>query len=179
MICANCKERIYHARNKNSKQYCIHCYMKLFDPENAKKCTTCNKLFDPKGFYARSFVGDNCFMCSYWLKAIDEVAKDENTFVASGRLYTINPYEGGPARLRGFAGRLLIFMMNNSTILKSKNAWNGSVIPERFRPQLPDTAVLVKTYDASCIVCNKTSGRLRPLLPGHYYCEEHYEEHKI
>lgn len=91
-----------------------------------------------------------CHECNYWHDIIDSVNADAaktslpRGAVVDGRVYVVKPMSQQPAQLRGFGGmHKRVRWLDGSLDVESNDMWNGSVVPERYRELLPDTAEFV------------------------------------
>jgi len=89
-----------------------------------------------------SYIGNNCFDCSFWMKKIEMPDEDEDRrVIVDGDHYRIGIDETGP--FRGFGGREFTILFQDGRRVKTKNLWCQGEIPERFRKWFPDNAVFV------------------------------------
>ncbi len=90
-----------------------------------------------------SYIGKNCFDCSFWLEKIKMSPEDEaGRVIVNGQHYRIGNDAAGP--FRGFGGRKFTVLFQDGRIVETTNLWCQGEIPERFRKMLPDNAVFLK-----------------------------------
>lgn len=83
-----------------------------------------------------------CFSCAFWTDKIENPPAGKE--VIGGHHYTVHPTAKRPDNLlRGFMGKEFFIRRFDGTLIKSNNVWHQGEIPERFRKQLPDTAVFI------------------------------------
>jgi len=82
-----------------------------------------------------------CFSCNFWYEIVQNKNNKKRVFI-NGSAYTIQPEtEKGS---RGFGGKqFTIKKFDEVEIIITTNLWSSGEIPEYFKNQLPDNAVLV------------------------------------
>ncbi len=102
-----------------------------------KICPSCKKPFI-KNHTPESYLNENCFDCSFWLKKITMPEEDENRrVIVTGQHYMMGANTSGP---KGFAGRRFAIHFNDGRTVETCNLWFQGEIPEKFRAWLPDNA---------------------------------------
>lgn len=125
--------------------------------DTMKKTETCK--FCGSGFTRRcepeSYIGNNCFDCSFWLKKINLPEKDEaRRVIVDGQHYRIGSVHSGP--FRGFGGRKFVILFDDTRVIETFCLWHQGQIPEMFREWLPDNAVFVQTEQAPPVPIDDT-----------------------
>lgn len=88
-----------------------------------------------------------CFNCNFWAEHIQrDHNEDKDVFVvANGNHYIIdespNPY------FKGFGGAKYTIRFNDGRVVKTDNLWFQGDIPELFRDELPDNAILIDGWE--------------------------------
>lgn len=88
-----------------------------------------------------------CFDCNFWTEHVQrDHNEDKDVFViANGIHYIIdespNPY------FKGFGGAKFTILFNDGRVVKTDNLWVQGDIPELFRDELPDNAVLIDGWE--------------------------------
>lgn len=88
-----------------------------------------------------------CFTCNFWT---DHIQRDHNEdkdvfVVANGKHYIID--ESPNPCFKGHCGAKWIIRFNDGRVVKTDNLWFQGYIPELFRDELPDNAVLVYGWE--------------------------------
>jgi len=105
-----------------------------------KTCPSCKRHFTPNHM-PDSYIGDNCFECSFWLKKVELPQEDKSRQVIfSGQHYMIGVEDSGP--IKGFGGSKFIIFFYDGRKVETSNLWSQGEIPERFRKMLLDNAHL-------------------------------------
>jgi hypothetical protein len=81
-----------------------------------------------------------CFYCAFW-HVLARNSKNKE-LVIDGHTYSIGrePTPGGDKWGLGFGGRRFDIEFNDGRKVTTHNLWAGSVVPERWRSEFPDTA---------------------------------------
>lgn len=83
-----------------------------------------------------------CYECAFWLNIIAHPIYGHE--IIDGYYFIIHPYAKRPYHATGFSkGREYYIRKNDGTLLKTNNMECRGKIPERFRDQLPDTAIFL------------------------------------
>lgn len=105
-------------------------------------CEFCGKNYS-KTCVDNSYIGNNCFECSYWMEKIELPTEDENRrVIVNGQHYRIGIDDPGP--FRGFGGREFTVLFDDGRMVKTRNLWDQGEIPERFRRWFPDNAIFLQ-----------------------------------
>jgi hypothetical protein len=117
--------------------------------DTMKKTETCE--FCGSGFTRRcepeSYIGNNCFDCSFWLKKINLPEEDEaRRVIVDGQHYRLGLNNSGP--FRGFGGRKYTILFNDNRVVETSCLWHQGAIPERFRGKLLNNAVFIPVETA-------------------------------
>ena len=123
----------------------------LIEDEGIKPaCSCCGSPFGTKLWcdpYPKVLAERNlCFGCNHWIHTVIPTRDRRGVFVINANVYSCNPdkpiVDTSGGDFYGYGGRrFLIRLLASSEVIETNNLWHGGVIPERFRSQLPDTAV--------------------------------------
>jgi len=112
-------------------------------------CPSCGKSYTRR-HTPDSYIGNNCFDCSFWLGKTDypDYMKNHQVII-NGEHYMA--YAETDGLVRGFGGRRFRIQFFDGRIIDTNNLWGQGPIPERFRSMLPDNAdfLLVETKNNS------------------------------
>jgi len=96
-----------------------------------------------------SYIGNNCFDCSFWLEKTD-YPDDMKTHqvIIDGQHYLFHDTD---SFIKGFGGRRFKIQFFDGRIIETNNLWFQGEIPDQFRSMLPDNAdfLLVETKNNS------------------------------
>ena len=118
---------------------------------SAKICPSCKKPFI-KNNTPESYLDENCFDCSFWLKKITMPEEDEKRrVIIAGQHYMIGTDSSRP---KGFAGRRFAIHFNDGRTVETFNLWYQGEIPEQFRAWLPDNARFIPIKKEKMKMCD-------------------------
>jgi hypothetical protein len=128
-------------------------------------CRDCGQSVEVAAISPARAASGFCFHCSYWEDIIAGKqaagsapdADGVRLLVKAGRFYVVKPTSSAPGYARGFSGMSFTFHLLDGTVVESNDVWNGSTIPERFRPRLPDDAVNPDAIEAARIAAEQAS----------------------
>ena len=104
---------------------------------SAKICPSCKKPFI-RNHTPESYLGKNCFDCSFWIKKITMPEEDKNRrVIVAGQHYMVGANTSGPM---GFGGKRFAIHFNDGRTVETSNLWYQGEIPEQFKAWLPDNA---------------------------------------
>ncbi len=108
-------------------------------------CELCGKGFtricEPK-----SYIGNCCFDCSFWLRKIEISDEDEaRRVIVDGHHYRLGIDNSAP--FRGFGGRKFTVVFHDGRVVNTCCLWHQGEVPERFRSWLQDNAVFVEAEE--------------------------------
>ncbi len=92
-----------------------------------------------------------CHGCDFWLEHIDDMRAYEKApkrepgavLVQGGVFYRVGEAVGAHYRgFTGFGGSRFVIEWPDGSSLETSNMWSNGRVPNRFREQLPDTAVV-------------------------------------
>ncbi len=119
---------------------------------SAKICPSCKKPFI-RNHTPESYLDENCFDCSFWLKKITMPEEDENRrVIVNGQHYRIGNNDSGI--YRGFGGRRYTIHFNDGRTVETCNLWCQGEIPEQFRAWLPDNARFIPGKKEKMKMCD-------------------------
>ncbi len=109
-------------------------------------CPSCGKCYTRR-HTPESYIGNNCFECSFWLGKTDypDYIK-EHQVIINGEHFMLGETEGP---FRGFGGRRFKIQFFDGRIIETTNLWGQGPIPELFRHMLPDNAVFLPVDEKS------------------------------
>jgi len=99
-----------------------------------------------------------CFTCAFWLDKIEHPHPDRE--IVNGLHCIFHQWQKLP-HFSAFRGTTAYILKKDGTVKRSNNVWFQGCIPERFKPQLPDTAKFItkeayyKIRDNVNFFCNK------------------------
>jgi hypothetical protein len=104
-------------------------------------CPSCGKSYTRR-HTPDSYIGNNCFDCSFWLGKTDypDYMKNHQVII-NGEHYMA--YAETDGIVRGFGGRMFRIQFFDGRIIETNNLWGQGPIPEQFRSMLPDNAVFL------------------------------------
>ncbi len=87
-----------------------------------------------------------CFGCFFWYEVIESIARGSKRYmICDGICYIIAP----PAEINdpfiGSGGRTYVFstMGEDPRVIESRNVWYHGPVPDYFRNELPDNAIML------------------------------------
>lgn len=103
-------------------------------------CPCCGKSYICR-HTSDSYIGDNCFDCSFWLGKT-EASEDRasHQVIINGEYFMLGE-SAGP--FQGFGGQKFKIQFFDGRIVETNNLWGQGPIPERFKPMLLDNAVFL------------------------------------
>ncbi len=145
--------RLYTYERENAKSWsfrtylmsysvCSSCYAKYI-AKDGFECICCHDFESPK-FWVPS-VGSKlqeqqlCHTCNYWHEKI-AIKDSPKSIRINGQQYIVENDDPSPGWGSGFGGRIFNIKMKDGRIIRTRNLWSNSFIPERFRHLLPDNA---------------------------------------
>ena len=118
---------------------------------SAKICPSCGKSFI-RNHIPESYLDENCFDCSFWLKKINMPEEDEKRrVIVAGQHYMVGANTSGP---KGFGGIRFAIHFNDGRTVETCNLWCQGEIPERFRTWLPDNARFIPIKKEKMKMCD-------------------------
>jgi hypothetical protein len=103
-------------------------------------CPSCGKSYT-RLHTPDSYIGNNCFDCSFWLGKTDYPDYMANhQVIINGEHFMLGETD---SFVRGFGGREFIIQFFDGRIIETNNLWYQGEIPEQFRSMLPDNAVFI------------------------------------
>jgi hypothetical protein len=110
-------------------------------------CPSCGKCYTRR-HTTDSYIGTNCFDCSFWLGKTDYPDYIKNhQFIINGEHYMAYAETNGI--VRGFGGRRFRIQFFDGRIIETNNLWGQGPIPEQFRSMLPYNAVFLPVEEKS------------------------------
>ena len=82
-----------------------------------------------------------CFTCAFWKDKIAHPHPDRE--IINGSHYVFHKWLSKPQHFQGFGGKTMYILKNDGTVKRSNNVWFQGDIPDKFKPQLPDTAKFI------------------------------------
>ena len=114
-------------------------------------CPSCKKPFI-RNHTPESYLDENCFDCSFWLKKITMPEEDEKRrVIIAGQHYMMGANTSGP---RGFGGKRFAIHFNDGRTVETFNLWCQGEIPEQFRAGLPDNARFIPIKKEKMKMCD-------------------------
>jgi hypothetical protein len=109
-------------------------------------CPSCGKSYTRR-YTPESYIGNNCFDCSFWLGKTDypDYMKNHQVII-NGEHFMLGETKG---HFRGFGGRRFRIQFFDGRIIETKNLWFQGEIPDQFRSMLPDNAVFLLVEEKS------------------------------
>ncbi len=80
----------------------------------------------------------------FWQDIKKDLETNPNRFIANGMSYSIGAYEPND-KFRGHGGRKFYVHFNDGRVVETENLWTNGSIPEEFKSELPDTAILERS----------------------------------
>lgn len=125
-------------------------------------CHFCGKHYS-RTCNDESYIGNNCFDCSFWIEKIDMPAEDEaRRVIVDGEHYMIGIDDTGI--IKGFGGRKFTVLFHDGRIVETTNLWCQGEIPDRFRKWLPDNAVFLKAAEKARAIHSINGGDANGLV---------------
>lgn len=130
-----------------------------------KTCSICGGPMDIEEYDTRAILTKKmqakhlCFACAFWKDKIDNPVPGRE--IINGCHYVFHEWLRQPIPFQGSGGHRYYILRNDGSVMRSNNVWFQGHIPERFRPQLPDTAKLItkRAYYAikglECFKCQR------------------------
>lgn len=82
-----------------------------------------------------------CFTCAFWKDKIAHPHPDRE--IINGSHYVFHKWLSKPQHFQGFGGKTMYILKNDGTVKRSNNVWFQGDVPDKFKPQLPDTAKFI------------------------------------
>jgi DNA-directed RNA polymerase subunit RPC12/RpoP len=103
-------------------------------------CPSCGKSFERR-HTPESYIGNNCFDCSFWLGKTDypDYMKNHQVII-NGQHYLFHDTD---SFIKGFGGRRFKIQFFDGRIIETNNLWFQGEIPDQFRSILQDNAVFL------------------------------------
>lgn len=102
-------------------------------------CQFCGKIYS-RTCDDGSYIGNNCFECSFWMEKMEMSDEDEDRrVIVNGQHYRLGNGDTGP--FKGFGDKKFTISFLDGRIVESRNLWCQGKIPDRFRKLLPDNAL--------------------------------------
>jgi len=118
---------------------------------SAKICPSCGKSFI-RNLIPESYLDENCFDCSFWLKKITMPEDDKNRrVIVAGQHYMVGTNTSGP---RGFGGSRYTIHFNDGRTVETSNLWHQGEIPKQFKNRLPDNARFIPSKKEEIKMCD-------------------------
>lgn len=104
-------------------------------------CEICGKEIE-KSFYSNATLcSDECFSKHYWLRFVAK-KNDKDVVRCNGTHYVIGD-EDSRSCFRGFDGKRFKICFFDGRVVETTNLWCQGDIPEEFREELKDNAVII------------------------------------
>jgi hypothetical protein len=104
-------------------------------------CRICGKSESANYLRNKRMVDESlCFSCNFWDEYSQPAMLSRSIRVAGSHYMDCG--EAHP-RDRGCSGREFNIQMNDGRTIKTNNLWHQGTIPDRFKSQIPDNAVIV------------------------------------
>jgi DNA-directed RNA polymerase subunit RPC12/RpoP len=109
-------------------------------------CPSCGKSFERR-HTPESYIGNNCFDCSFWLEKTDypDYMKTHQVII-DGQHYLFHETD---SFIKGFGGRRFKIQFFDGRIIETNNLWFQGEIPDQFRSIFPDNAVFLPVKEKS------------------------------
>jgi DNA-directed RNA polymerase subunit RPC12/RpoP len=103
-------------------------------------CPSCGKSYTRR-HTPESYIGNNCFDCSFWLEKTDypDYMKNHQVII-NGQHFMIGETK---SFIKGFGGRRFMIQFFDGRIIETNNLWSHGQIPDQFRSMLQDNAVFL------------------------------------
>jgi DNA-directed RNA polymerase subunit RPC12/RpoP len=100
-------------------------------------CPSCGKSYTRR-HTPESYIGNNCFDCSFWLEKTDypDYMKNHQVII-NGQHFMIGETK---SFIKGFGGRRFMIQFFDGRIIETNNLWSHGQIPDQFRSMLQDNA---------------------------------------
>jgi len=110
-------------------------------------CPSCGKCYTRR-HTPESYIGNNCFECSFWLGKTDypDYMKNHQVII-DGQHYMA--YAETDSFIKGFGGRRFKIQFFDGRIIETNNLWFQGEIPDQFRSMLPENAVFLPVIEKS------------------------------
>jgi DNA-directed RNA polymerase subunit RPC12/RpoP len=104
-------------------------------------CPSCGKSY-VRRHTQDSYIGNNCFDCSFWLGKADypDYMKNHQVIINGEHFMAYAETDG---IVRGFGGRRFKIQFFDGRIVETNNLWGQGPIPDQFRSRLQDNAVFL------------------------------------
>ena len=116
---------------------------------NMYRCIKCGAHVDASCYICSEEMTRRClcFSCNFWT---GHIQRDHNEYkdifvIANGEHYTI--VKSSNTCFKGFGGAKFTIRFHDGRVVKTDNLWCQGDIPERFRDELPDNAVLIDGWE--------------------------------
>ncbi|EMS78004.1 hypothetical protein Dpo_11c01460 [Desulfotignum phosphitoxidans DSM 13687] len=109
-------------------------------------CPSCGKCYTRR-HTPESYIGSNCFDCSFWLEKTDypDYMKNHQVII-DGQHYLFHETD---SFIKGFGGRRFKIQFFDGRNIETNNLWFQGEIPDQFRSMLPDNAVFLPVEEKS------------------------------
>lgn len=104
-------------------------------------CEICGKEIEKSYYSDNVLCSTECFSKHYWLEFVEK-KNDKDMVRCNGTHYTIGD-EDSKSCFRGFDGRKFKVHFFDGRVVETTNLWCQGDIPEEFRKELKDNAVVV------------------------------------
>ena len=111
-------------------------------------CPSCGKCY-ARRHTPESYIGNNCFDCSFWLEKTDYPDDMKNhQVIIDGQHYLFHETD---SFIKGFGGRRFKIQFFDGRIIETNNLWFQGEIPDQFRSMLPNNAVFLPVKEESVL----------------------------
>lgn len=137
-------------KNMNSKTKEVEM---IHRANKTETCECCGNNFS-RTCEPESYIGNNCFDCSFWLKKINLPEEDEaRRVIVNSQHYRLGSVHSGP--FRGFGGRKFTVLFLDGRVVETC-LWHQGQIPKEFRQWLPDNAVFLPVETLPALDADKS-----------------------
>ena len=104
-------------------------------------CEICGKEIEKSYYSDNVLCSTECFKKHYWLEFVEK-KNDKDMVRCNGTHYVIGD-ENSKSCFRGFDGRRFKICFFDGRVIETTNLWCQGDIPEEFRKELKDNAVVI------------------------------------
>ena len=104
------------------------------------KCEICGKEIECSKYYGADLCSSECFGKHFWKEKVKN-KNDKRVVIIDGKHYYIE--DDNATDIHGFDGETFYIEFKDGRQVKTENLWTQGIIPDEFRPDLPDNAKFI------------------------------------